>query len=73
MPPPLSDNSINYLDGTKATTEQMAYDVVNFLQWASEPEMEQRKLMGLKVIGFLIFFTIISYIAKNRIWSKLEK
>ena len=73
MPPPLSDNLITYLDGTKATTEQMAYDVVNFLQWASEPEMEQRKLMGLKVIGFLIFFTVISYIAKNRIWNKLEK
>jgi len=73
MPPPLSDNLITYLDGTKATTEQMAYDVVNFLQWASEPEMEQRKLMGLKVIGFLIFFTVISYIAKNKIWSKLEK
>lgn len=73
MPAPLSDNLITYLDGTKATTEQMAYDVVSFLQWASEPEMEQRKLMGLKVIGFLIFFTVISYIAKNRIWSKLEK
>jgi cytochrome c1 len=29
--------------------------------------------MGLKVIGFLIFFTVISFIAKNRIWRRLDK
>lgn len=73
MPEPLSDNLVAYLDGTRATKEQMAWDVVNFLQWAAEPEMENRKLIGLKVIGFLIFFTIISFIAKNRIWKRLDK
>lgn len=73
MPAPLSDGVVNYSDGTNATAEQMARDVVIFLQWASEPEMEQRKAMGLKTMLFLIAFTVVFYIAKKRIWSRLEK
>jgi ubiquinol-cytochrome c reductase cytochrome c1 subunit len=72
MPEPLSDNLVTYSDGTKATKDQMAYDVVTFLQWAAEPEMEKRKLIGMKVIAFLVFFTIISYIVKNKIWSRID-
>jgi ubiquinol-cytochrome c reductase cytochrome c1 subunit len=73
MPAPLSDGIVEYSDGTKATVDQMAEEVVVFLQWAAEPEMENRKSMGLKVMFFLIIFTIVSYLAKKRIWSKLEK
>lgn len=73
MPEPLSDGLVSYSDGTNATVEQMARDLVIFLQWASEPEMEQRKAMGLKTMLFLIAFTIIFYIAKKRIWSRLDK
>ena len=73
MPPPLSDGVVQYSDGTKATVDQMTEDVVIFLQWAAEPEMENRKSMGLKVVFFLIIFTVVSYLAKKRIWSKLEK
>ena len=36
-------------NGTKATVEQMAHDVVNFLAWAAEPEMEARKRRGLSL------------------------
>lgn len=73
MPAPLSDGLVSYSDGTNATAEQMARDVVIFLQWAAEPEMEQRKAMGLKTLLFLIVFTTVFYIAKKRIWSRLEK
>ncbi len=73
MPEPLSDNLVTYADGTPSTKDQMAYDVVNFLQWAAEPEMEKRKLIGIKTMLFLVFFTIISYFAKVRIWSRLNK
>src|SRR6202008_3289816 len=31
MPPPLSDGAVTYPDGTKATVDQMASDVSNFL------------------------------------------
>lgn len=73
MPPPLSEGIIKYSDETEATIEQMARDVVTFLQWTAEPEMEKRKLMGIKVMIYLIIFTILFYLAKNRIWKKIEK
>lgn len=72
MPPPLSDGLITYSDGTEASIDQMAKDVVVFLQWAAEPEMEKRKLMGIKVILYLIGLTILFYFAKRRIWSRVK-
>ena len=39
MPPPLQDGRVTYADGTPATVEQMARDVVTFLAWAANPEM----------------------------------
>ncbi|KJV56283.1 cytochrome c1 [Orientia chuto str. Dubai] len=72
MPPPLTDQQVNYSDGTNSSIEQMAKDVVIFLQWAAEPEMKHRKSLGLKVIIFLIIFSTIFYIAKERIWSDVK-
>ncbi len=37
MPPPLKDDSVTYTDGTKATTEQEAKDVAQFLSWRQSP------------------------------------
>lgn len=73
MPQPLSDGLVVYQDGTNASIEQMAHDLTIFLQWAAEPEMEHRKSMGLKVTIFLILTTLIMYLAKNNIWSRLER
>jgi ubiquinol-cytochrome c reductase cytochrome c1 subunit len=72
MAPPLQDDIVTYLDGTKATTEQMSKDVVEFLQWAAEPEMEQRKEMGMKIMIYLFVFTFVFYLAMKRIWSRLN-
>lgn len=73
MPSPLSaPDLVAYSDGTNATIDQMARDVTIFLQWASEPEMEHRKSMGLKVFIFLSVFTILFYIAKKRTWADLK-
>ncbi|MBL6621857.1 MAG: cytochrome c1 [Rickettsiales bacterium] len=72
MPSPLSDGLVEYADNTNATIDQMSVDLVNFLQWTAEPEMEARNRMGIKVILFLIAFTILFYIAKKRIWSDVE-
>ena len=72
MAPPLKDGAVEYQDGTASTTDQMARDVVNFLQWAAEPEMETRKRMGVRVMIFLLIMTGFFYVAKKRIWSKVE-
>jgi len=72
MAPPLKDGAVEYQDGTVATADQMAKDVVNFLQWAAEPEMEVRKRMGVRVMLFLLVMTGFFYAAKKRIWSKVE-
>lgn len=69
MPPPLSADAVTYADGTPATVEQMAKDVVQFLAWASEPDMETRKSTGTKAIIFLIVFSIVLYAVKRSIWK----
>lgn len=73
MPPPLTQGQVTFSDDTPATVEQMAKDVVVFLQWAAEPEMEHRKSMGLKVMIFLLVFTVFFYMAKKKIWKNLSK
>ncbi len=72
MPQPLKENQVDFQDGTKATISQEAHDVVNFLQYTAEPEMELRKRMGLKVVVFLGIMTVFFYIAKLRIWARVH-
>ena len=69
MPPPLSDDQVTYADGTKATVPQMAQDVSEFLVWAAEPKLEERKGMGAKVILFLIVLTGLTFALKRKIWA----
>lgn len=72
MAQPLSDNQVTYQDGTVSSLDQEARDVVTFLQWAAEPEMEERKAMGIKVLLFLLVMTGFAYAAKKRVWRELE-
>lgn len=73
MPPPISsDDQVSYQDETPATIDQMTKDVVNFLQWAAEPEMQERKSMGMRVMLFLAVMTVFFFIAKRRIWSRID-
>jgi len=72
MPQPLKEGQVDYEDGTANSLEQQSKDVVNFLQYVAEPEMELRKRMGLKVIIFLSIMTVFFYIAKVRIWARVK-
>ena len=72
MAAPLSEGQVTFQDGTASTVNQMAIDVVNFMQWAAEPEMEHRKAMGLNVLAFLGFMTVFFFFAYKRVWKNIH-
>ncbi len=72
MAAPFSDGQIAYEDDTPQTVDQYARDVSHFLTYVSEPEMEDRKRMGVKVLLFLVVFAGILYATKRKIWAKLH-
>lgn len=72
MAKPLNSGGVEYADGTKATEEQMAKDVVSFLTWAAEPHLEARKKLGFKSVIYLLILTILVYLLKKKIWSRIE-
>ena len=72
MPNPIYDGSVDYDDGTDNNAEQLSKDVVTFLKWAAEPELEVRKNLGIKVILFFLVLGTIVYLAKNRLWREVH-
>ena len=73
MPPPLTQaDQVKYADGTQGTVPQMSHDVVSFLSWAAEPNLNDRHRIGFKVILFLIVATGVFYAAKRKIWSRIH-
>jgi len=72
MAPPLSDEAVEYKDGTKPTLDQHARDIVVFLAWAASPELEERKRLGIKVLLFLLVLTGMLFALKKKIWSDLH-
>ena len=72
MAQPLYDEMVEYEDGTEATTKQMSYDVSNFLSWAAEPTMEERKSLGLIVMGFLIIFLFLMFFSVRRLFKDVH-
>ena len=72
MPQPIYDESVDYADGTNNSAEQIVEDLVVFLTWAAEPELEERKNLGIKVILFFIILGFIIFLAKNRLWREVH-
>lgn len=72
MAPPFFEGQVKFADGTKATVNQMAKDVVTFLAWAAEPELEHRKQMGVKVLFYLLILTFVLYLSKRKIWKGVK-
>ncbi|KAI5401754.1 hypothetical protein KIW84_066283 [Lathyrus oleraceus] len=64
--------AVEYEDGTPATEAQMGKDVVSFLSWAAEPEMEERKLMGFKWIFVLSLALLQATYYRRLRWSVLK-
>jgi ubiquinol-cytochrome c reductase cytochrome b/c1 subunit len=68
MPPPLTQGSVSFSDGTPATVANEARDVVAFLAWASEPQLEARHRIGLQVVAFLIFLAGLLFLSYRKVW-----
>ena len=67
---PLSDGLVKYQDGTPAKVENYARDVTAFLAWAADPNLDERKRMGLMVMLYLLITSVLLYLGKKRIWAK---
>ena len=72
MPQPLHDGTVDYTDGTHNDLPQEAHDVITFLSWAANPEMVERKQIGVRVILFLVFMTGLTYAVKRKVWSDVH-
>jgi ubiquinol-cytochrome c reductase cytochrome c1 subunit len=74
MPPPLTtDGQVTYADGTKATVDQMSTDVSAFLVWTAEPNLETRHAAGIAVAIFLLFASILGYLAYRQTWYEAKR
>lgn len=72
-PPLVSDGQVTYGPGNpKATVKQMSEDVAAFLIWTAEPKLDKRKQTGWPVLGFLLFATILGYMAYRNVWAETK-
>tara|TARA_Y100001949_G_scaffold49894_1_gene41616 strand:+ start:52 stop:804 length:753 start_codon:yes stop_codon:yes gene_type:complete len=72
MAQPLDEGYVDYDDGTENNLPQLAEDITTFLVWSAEPELEERKKLGIKVILFFIVLGSIVFIVKNRLWREIH-
>ena len=72
MPKMLVDGGTEYDDGTPASASQQAKDVATFLTWASNPEADERKLVGLKVILVTSIMFVFAAYMKRLKWAPLK-
>jgi ubiquinol-cytochrome c reductase cytochrome c1 subunit len=68
----LQANAVEYADGTPASIDQEARDVTTFLTYIANPEMEQRKRLGVKIVIFLALMTGVTYMVKRKVWADVH-
>lgn len=72
MTPPLTPGIVTYDNGAQPSINQMAKDVVTFLAWTAEPELEERKRAGYKVLIYFAVFSGLMYFLMKRIWARVK-
>jgi ubiquinol-cytochrome c reductase cytochrome c1 subunit len=72
MPQPLHDGQVTFGDGSPNSIQDESHDVVTFLSFISEPEMEQRRRIGVRMVLFLALLTGLTYAVKRKVWADVE-
>jgi len=73
MPPPLKGGEVTFADGSPNDLQHEAEDVAAFLVWAAEPNLGNRHAAGLAVTVFLLFASILAYLAYRQIWYEAKR
>jgi ubiquinol-cytochrome c reductase cytochrome c1 subunit len=71
MPPPLSDDMLEYEDGTPATVAQMSKDVTQFLEFIFEPKHDETKKYLMKtLLNLATGFVFVGWMGRrlSRTW-----
>lgn len=56
----------------RTALQEKAHDIVSFLAWAADPHEQERHQLGYYVIGYLLILTLLLYLVKRRVWSRLK-
>ncbi len=70
MPDPLG-----WLDHDAGDTEELerqAQDVAAFLTFIADPHQNERRTLGVWVVGFLILLTLVLYLLKKEVWKDVK-
>jgi len=61
------------LDGeAKKDTQESLKKVASFLEWASDPNGEERRSLGVYVLVYLFIFTFMLWLMKRRVWADVH-
>jgi len=72
MPQPLTNDKLEFDDGTRASISQMSKDVTTFLAWAAEPEHDERKRTFVKSMIITSIIAIPALFYKKTKWSLVK-
>jgi ubiquinol-cytochrome c reductase cytochrome c1 subunit len=73
MAPPLAEGIVTYAEGNpEPTVDRMAQDVAAFLTWTAEPSLPKRQQTGWAVLLFVLFGTVLAYLAKQQVWAPVK-
>ncbi len=70
MPQPITDGAVDYKDGTPPTLQSYSHDIAAFLTWAAEPNLNERRRIGLGALLFLFVLATLLYYTKKRVWEQ---
>lgn len=72
MKSPLVQDGVKYTDGTPASVEQQAKDVVTFLSWTAHPHLIERHRIGISVFLYVLFIAVLTVLVKRKVWLNVK-